>query len=185
MASEYDNPWLAIFHQESYSAHVSDPLPFQWLAKAKETCQNTVFVDVDYPQLIARKADIVAATPELRELLPNLSRNPGVTDVPLESEKYYAIGCDLGDVGKLDTLLSEQLDISQCMVLCTAEVSITYMESEPSDRLISWAASHSDSRCLLCLSMLSKSSNSCSSQCASVFWNSSSQQAQITRLRSK
>ena len=123
-------------------------------------CQNTVFVDVDYPQLIARKADIITATPELYGLLSNLSRTSGIVEVPLQSENYFAVGCDLGDVGKLETLLSKQLDISQCMVLCTAEVSITYMESEPSDRLISWAANHSDSRCQLRFSMLSTSSNS-------------------------
>lgn len=123
-------------------------------------CRNAAFVDVDYPQLIARKADIILATPELSGLLSNLSRKSGAVEVSLESENYHAIGCDLGDVGKLEALLSKQLDMSQCMVLCTAEVSITYMESELSDRLISWAASFSDSRSQLSYYLPSTSSNS-------------------------
>ena len=55
------------------------------------------------------------------------------------------MGCDLADTGKLDKLLGTLVDFSTCLVLCTAEVSITYMDIHAADSLIAWAARQNDS----------------------------------------
>ncbi|KAL9008231.1 MAG: hypothetical protein Q9180_009521, partial [Flavoplaca navasiana] len=60
------------------------------------------------------------------------------------------VGCDLRDIARLDKTLEEELQIRGCLVLCSAEVSITYMDVNAADALITWAAQYDDVRyCLL------------------------------------
>ena len=118
----------------------SDPLPFQWLSKDVSTCWNVTFVDIDYPQLIAKKCKIINNTPQLRDLLHHPIWYEDSNDVPLESDEYLALGCDLRDIKKLEATLIEKLDIEHCLILFTAEVSIVYTDVDTADALIAWAA---------------------------------------------
>ncbi|KAL9103898.1 MAG: hypothetical protein Q9163_001091 [Psora crenata] len=127
-----------------------DPLPFQFLAHDRSLCRHAIFIDIDYPELIAKKAEIINSTPQLHELLDKFENDRIMSDVYVQSRQYYAIGCDLTDLNKLDALLKGVLDLSQRMLLCTAEVSVTYMDVEAADKLISWSACHDNVRfCLL------------------------------------
>lgn len=83
------------------------------------------------------KREIILNTPKMKDLLsnPTVSTN---NDVLLDSEEYSAIGCDLRNPRRLERLLKTVVDIDQCLVLCVAEVSITYMSVEDSDALIAW-----------------------------------------------
>lgn len=56
----------------------------------------------------------------------------------LESDQYLQVGCDLGDISKLSLVLGSAVDLERSLVLCTAEVSITYMDVEAADALIGW-----------------------------------------------
>lgn len=58
----------------------------------------------------------------------------------LNSKEYAAIGCDLRNIPRLERLLRNVVDIENCLVLCVAEVSITYMQTEAADALISWSS---------------------------------------------
>ena len=118
----------------------SDPLPFQWLAQESNLCRNVRFVDVDHKELIRTKKDIVQSTPQLESLLTSRP-TAHTSELVLDAEEYVAIGCDLRDLVKLDSALRSAVSIQQCLVLCVAEVSITYMEPVAADALIAWAAS--------------------------------------------
>ena len=103
-----------------------------------------MFIDVDYPELIKKKCDVITTTPQLQDLLqPREVSNGG--PIFLRSERYTALGCDLTNTKHLETILANEFEISKCLLLCTAELSVTYMNVEAADLLIEWAAQYDDS----------------------------------------
>ena len=122
----------------------SDPLAFQWLSKRASSLARTKFIDVDFPDLIKRKSDVIANAPQLRGLLGSFQVLNESSGVSLRSEHYTSIGCDLSDLVSLETLLQEELDASTSLILCVAEVSVTYMNVDSADALIKWAADYDD-----------------------------------------
>ena len=120
-------------------------MAFQWLSKHQSIRNGCLFIDLDFPDLIAKKADVIITTPQLRELIDPLERpsSPGV--LAIRSENYLALGCDLGDISKIDDLLAESIDRSRSLILCIAEVSMTYMDVKAADALIEWAAQYNNS----------------------------------------
>lgn len=116
----------------------SDPLPWQCLARYPSACHGVKFVDVDYGDLMVRKRDMVQGTKELREMLTNVEvREEG--SILLASDQYLQLGCDLRDLDGLSRGLASVLEVDNCTVLFTAEVSITYMNAEAANSLIQWA----------------------------------------------
>ena len=103
-----------------------------------------MYIDVDFPQLIKKKCDIIADT-DLRNILGPYEKYDVLEGILLRSSNYIAIGCDLTNVQKLEQMLSSEIDTSSSLILCTAEVSITYMLTGTADALIYWAAQHEDS----------------------------------------
>ena len=102
-------------------------------------------MDVDYPDLMEKKCSVISHTAQLQELLGPHDRPLGPIGIILRSENYLAIGCDLADITRLDMLLASEVQLSDCLVLCTAEVSITYMDTNAADALIRWAGLYDDS----------------------------------------
>lgn len=124
----------------------SDPLAFQWLSKYPDKCRNVTFVDIDYPELITRKLEVISQTPQLRDLLDTSVPIGGRDRAPPPVDnRYLALGCDLADVERLEKILNENIDIESCSILCVAEVSITYMDVGDADALIRWASRCRDS----------------------------------------
>jgi tRNA wybutosine-synthesizing protein 4 len=95
-------------------------------------------VDVDYKDLMLKKRTIVQATNELNSLLTNVRVSDG--DILMQSDEYIQLGCDLKDLPSFTRILASAVDIENCSVLFTAEVSITYMTVDCADALIQWAA---------------------------------------------
>ena len=91
-----------------------------------------------------KKCDIITNTSQLRDLLGAYDRPLDRSGLALRSERYLAIGCDLVDITKLDTVLMGEIQLSDCLVLCTAEISITYMDTNAANALIRWAGLHDD-----------------------------------------
>jgi tRNA wybutosine-synthesizing protein 4 len=120
---------------------VSDPLPFQFLAKNPEKCRSVKFVDVDYMKLMIKKCLVIMETEQLRKLLSGAVLPIPQGSVVLRSDQYLAMGCDLCKLEDLERTLVHEVNIENCLVLFIAEVSITYMEVEAADALIEWAAS--------------------------------------------
>ncbi|KAK3721057.1 tRNA methyltransferase ppm2 [Vermiconidia calcicola] len=129
-----------------------DPLPFPFLAKQRELCENTTFVDVDFPSLMQNKCKILSNTEQLHGLLENFHRTSNQEGVLGAGDPYVAVGCDLRNIELLKKILQDAVDIEcdDAAILFVAEVSIAYMEPEASDAVLAWAASYSDVRfCLL------------------------------------
>ena len=98
-----------------------------------------MFVDVDFPDVILRKLDVVKETTELSSMLSNLEM-PGTLPKPLMSEKYTQVGCDLRDLTALEQALSSICNLKEGRFLFVAEVSITYMETHSADAVVEWAS---------------------------------------------
>ena len=84
-----------------------------------------------------KKRDVVRSNKELTSLLSNIDVSDG--NVLLRSDQYLQLGCDLRDLQALGQVLASIVDIENCLILLTAEVSITYMDVESADALIQWA----------------------------------------------
>lgn len=102
-------------------------------------------MDVDFLDLMEKKCNVILNTSQLRDLLGPHDRPLDPSGPILRSEHYLAIGCDLADITRLDMMLGSEVQLSNCQVLCTAEVSITYMDPNAADALIRWAGIHDDS----------------------------------------
>jgi len=87
-----------------------------------------------------KKRDMVKATVELNSSLTNLLCSDG-DDLLLRSDQYVQVGCDLRDIPALSRALSRIANLDDCVILFTAEVSVTYMKLEAADALIKWAGS--------------------------------------------
>ncbi|KAI4193289.1 MAG: hypothetical protein LQ348_002910 [Seirophora lacunosa] len=126
-----------------------DPSPFKWLSVERYRNAAT-FIDVDYPELMARKKEVIMQNQELERLVGPLHTDTPHPGLLLCSDSYMAVGCDLRDTTTLSSILDHKLELSNCLVLCVAEVSLTYMDVRAADALIKWAAGFNDVRfCLL------------------------------------
>jgi tRNA wybutosine-synthesizing protein 4 len=122
----------------------SDPLPFQFWHRHASISRNAVFVDVDYPQLIARKRDRMLANDLLRDALLKTNLRSSALPIYARSDRYMALGCDLRDLVALEQTLNEEFDLKNTSILFVAEVSITYMPVSDADALIRWASTLPD-----------------------------------------
>ncbi|KAF3035200.1 tRNA methyltransferase ppm2 [Didymella heteroderae] len=116
-----------------------DPLPFQFWHRYAALTEKTTFVDVDYPQLIDKKRDVVFTKSLLRDALLRTGLGLAEAPVRVRSERYMAIGCDLRDLQLLERTLRAELDIPNSSILFVAEVSVTYMPLADANKLIQWA----------------------------------------------
>lgn len=115
-------------------------LPWQCLTRYPDNCKGVKFVDVDFPDLMAKKRNVVRDTPELNSILTNMQ----TTDDPslvLESDQYIQIACDLRELQSIERSLSRVVNIADSEFMFVAEVSITYMETPAADAVIRWAGS--------------------------------------------
>lgn len=122
----------------------SDPLPFQFWHRHETLSQNATFVDVDYPQLIARKRERMMGNEALRNALFETNLRPTEAPVYVRSNRYLAIGCDLRDLKTLERLLRIEIDATNASFLFVAEVSVTYMPTPDADAVIRWASTLED-----------------------------------------
>jgi tRNA wybutosine-synthesizing protein 4 len=84
-----------------------------------------------------KKRDVVQNTHELFSKFSNVE--PSTGEILLRSDQYLQVGCDLRDLYLLEKTLTSILDLQNCVILFTAEVSITYMNVKAADALIKWA----------------------------------------------
>ncbi len=97
-------------------------------------------------QLMVKKCEVIERTDPLLQLLTDVKRSPPGDIVALRSDQYLAVGCDLYELETLNSVMNSELDLDNCLVLCTAEVSLTYMDFGAADALIRWAATFKDGK---------------------------------------
>ena len=95
-------------------------------------------MDIDYEKLMGIKTSVLQQTEELKSILGDIKVYPDPNPVLLRASHYVAVGCDLKNLKKLEEALKEVLGPSPVSVLCIAEVSLTYMDVQSADALISW-----------------------------------------------
>lgn len=86
------------------------------------------------------KRDIVLDAPDLAKLFHVTDNVASESGILLDSDKYSILGCDLRNPKKVGRIIKSLLDIEDCVVLCVAEVSITYMAAEDSDAVLAWSS---------------------------------------------
>lgn len=121
-----------------------EPLPFRMLWKHGSRCRTVRFVDVDYPQLIQKKVDIVRRNSIYSDLLTQPVSGKAHSSILFNDGRYSAVGCDLGDIKVLDHIFRTELHLDESLVLFIGEVSIVYMEVKPADELIKLCATFND-----------------------------------------
>lgn len=94
--------------------------------------------------LMQKKREVVRSTAELIDMLTNVIF-PESGNLVLQSDQYLQVGCDLRELSELSAVLASAVDIEKCLILCTAEVSITYMNVEAADALVKWVSQLPDS----------------------------------------
>ncbi|OAX85447.1 hypothetical protein ACJ72_00172 [Emergomyces africanus] len=82
------------------------------------------------------KRDIITQCTALNDLLSDVQLTPETGSILVRSKEYVGIGCDLGDIPKLEAALNDVIGLAKVSILCIAEVSITYMEVNLADALI-------------------------------------------------
>ena len=87
------------------------------------------------------KGEIILNTPKMKDLLTFKESNPQGSGVVLDSEQYTLFGCDLRNLRRLEDLMRRVVSVEDCLVLCVAEVSITYMHPDAADELLAWSSS--------------------------------------------
>lgn len=116
-----------------------DPYAFQYLSAHGER-DDVFFLDVDYPDLMRKKADVVRKTPSLLSIVGDELPDSGKGPILMHTQTYAAVACDLRELDRFQALLASLFDLETATILFTAEVSITYMTKESADALIRWAA---------------------------------------------
>ena len=93
------------------------------------------------------KRDIVLNTPELRDLFTLRDPPSSKGNVMFHSDQYSIVGCDLKNLKRLKELVRAVVDVEKCLVLCVAEVSITYMATVDADGVLAWCTRLSPGKC--------------------------------------
>ncbi|XP_063964259.1 tRNA wybutosine-synthesizing protein 4-like [Lytechinus pictus] len=112
--------------------------------QANGSLDNTVFYEVDFPQLVKRKTALIRKKSELTELLLNpiyhsLLDSSGVY---ISSEKYHLLGVDLKHLDTLERVFKDIGVDSVLPTLLLSECVITYIDTHSSDALIKWAGGY-------------------------------------------
>lgn len=84
------------------------------------------------------KTTVIQQTESLQTILGEIKTYPESNAVLLRAPQYVAVGCDLKNLKKLESSLDEVVGSAPASVLCIAEVSLTYMDIESADALLSW-----------------------------------------------
>jgi tRNA wybutosine-synthesizing protein 4 len=113
-------------------------------------------VDVDYPQLIEKKRDVLFTKSLLREPLLKTGLHSAIYPVQIRSGRYMAVGCDLRNLKLLERTLRAELDIPDSSILFVAEVSVTYMPLIDANKLIQWAHTFESCKCTTFTTTLEK-----------------------------
>lgn len=87
---------------------------------------------------MATKTNVIRETKELSDVLGDVEVFPEPNAVLMRSMHYIGVGCDLKNLKKLEEALKTEIVTSPSSILCIAEVSLTYMDVESADALISW-----------------------------------------------
>ncbi|XP_029385841.1 tRNA wybutosine-synthesizing protein 4 [Echeneis naucrates] len=107
--------------------------------RADEALHGVVVLEVDFPDVSRRKAALIGSNVTLRGMLgPHLSPHTG--PVYVSSSQYRLLGVDIREEAQVEAALGAAGLDWAAPTLILSEVVLTYMETQWSDVVISWAA---------------------------------------------
>ncbi|XP_077472563.1 tRNA wybutosine-synthesizing protein 4 [Stigmatopora argus] len=115
-----------------------DSLYFRLYADA--ALDRAVIFEVDFPDMTRRKAALIGSNVSLLELLHSQPELSPTGPVYVSSSQYNLLGVDMRNETQVEEALGMAgLDLT-APTLILSEVVLTYMETQQSDDIISWAA---------------------------------------------
>lgn len=113
-----------------------DPLPFQLLSGNKY--QNLTFYDIDYPELVENKKQMILKAKELTDLLGDSLADPSLAQLgwKMNYPKYKLLGCDLRNHTLYEKQLQEIPQGDGIINIFIAEVSLAYMHFDDANKII-------------------------------------------------
>nr|XP_005999146.1 PREDICTED: tRNA wybutosine-synthesizing protein 4 isoform X2 [Latimeria chalumnae] len=112
--------------------------------KAGGLLKNVIMYEVDFPDVVSRKAALITNEKELAELVGSAGEiRPAESGIVcLSGTDYRLLGVDLSELEKLDEgLIGAGLNLT-CPTLILSEVVLTYMDNARSSAVIQWASEH-------------------------------------------
>ncbi|XP_037344203.2 tRNA wybutosine-synthesizing protein 4 [Pungitius pungitius] len=106
---------------------------------ADEALDGAVMFEVDFPDVSRRKAALIASNATLRDALEPGSPPPA-GPVHVSSRQYQLIGVDVREESRVEEALGAAGLDRTAPTLVLSEVVLTYMETQSSDAVISWAS---------------------------------------------
>ena len=112
-----------------------------WFRLKSKGIVPKMYVEVDLEPVATSKAKKVTTTPEMNVLLTNRNENLENKEVPLYSENYRIISCDLTNSTRLSELLLGKCEINPMLpTLFLSECVLVYIDPESSGDIIAWVA---------------------------------------------
>ncbi|XP_057707902.1 tRNA wybutosine-synthesizing protein 4 [Corythoichthys intestinalis] len=107
---------------------------------ADSALDRAVVFEMDFPEVTRRKAALIRSNVSLSELLDLQPEHSPTGPVYVSSSQYKLIGVDVRNEAQVEEALGMAgLDLT-APTLILSEVVLTYMETQQSDDIISWAA---------------------------------------------
>lgn len=128
-----------------------DPLPFELLHyfRGNELKPFLRFVDIDYPELIEKKLEIVRNTPEIRDLVGTDLTSANTSNCIFSTDNYFLLGCDLKKTELYREEINNLLGENPSIKIFIAEVSLAYMKPEPANEVVDFSSKISNSHFLV------------------------------------
>lgn len=133
-----------------------DPLPFQILDSKLKFLKKTkpgmkfLCIDIDYPELISLKVQMIKNSPELLEIVGDYDESQSIQGVQFRSLNYAAVGCNLRDLLLFQKQLTELglHELNTCSMF-VAEVSLAYMLPEHANPVITESSTFNKSHFII------------------------------------
>lgn len=130
-----------------------DTLPFQLLDFYNKQGNeiNLEFIDIDYPDLLKKKLQLVESSEEMMNLIGNnnmnLNQNQPSHVYLFNSNNYKLVACDLKNEKLYERIIND-LD-STAIKIFISEVSLAYMKPEHADSIIGYSSKIPNSHFLI------------------------------------
>ena len=127
-----------------------DPTAF-YIATSRELpniARNTHVFEVDYPEVVKKKAAIINHYEELKSVFP-----PLLPEGEYRSDRYALLGADLRELDQLSERLSGACLRSNVPTLFLAECVLIYMDNKYSDAVLEWVAKKAVPNAFACIAV--------------------------------
>ncbi|XP_059175408.1 tRNA wybutosine-synthesizing protein 4-like [Physella acuta] len=135
--------FLEVFGKDSRKQIISLGCGFDstyFRLKASGHLKNTIFCEIDFPEVVKRKCLLIDHTDELLALIEKNSAQPCSPHIELSCSDYHLLGVDLTQLNTLEAALKICGVNFDVPTLLLSECVLTYMTRRCSTELVKWAS---------------------------------------------